>query len=366
MSRTIIHIVPGNAMGGAQRYALDVCRHFADAGCRVIALTRDAKAIDRQFELAAVPLRHAPLRDYPDFFSSLILKNIFLEEGRETESIVVHCHRYRDALTAILARKLARRPGIRIIMTRHVAAPAKKNWLRRFIYRQVDTHIFGSEFARNEFLAAWPHGRYPFDPARFLVAFDSRNIGINFSEEPSRGAITAMYHGTLRPGKGLQTLLHAFARLKDTRMRLKIIGTGDTDFIDSLRRLAITLGVMESIDWKFDPADPATFISSCHFGVLPSETPEACGMSNIEYMAAGRPQICSFNGPRGEYLTPGVEALAVEPGDVEALADAMRRLFDDRELRLKMGAAARKTFEQKLSWQIFINHINKAYGYGEN
>ncbi len=39
----IIHIVHGNSMGGAQRYALDICRHYVEAGSDVVALTRDAR-----------------------------------------------------------------------------------------------------------------------------------------------------------------------------------------------------------------------------------------------------------------------------------------------------------------------------------
>lgn len=346
-------------MGGAQRYALDICRHYVERGEDVIALTRDAKAVDSQFMAAGVPLRHAPLRDYPDVFSSIALRPL-LEEGPEGETIV-HVHRYRDALTAILARRLARRPDVRIIVTRHISGPGKDNHLRRFIYRHVDDHIFVSEFSRREFLATWPHGRYPLDTARLHVAYNSRNLAISPVAEPERGAITAMFHGTLRPGKGLDTLMRAMALLKDTRLRLRIAGTGDPDYCDTIRRLAISLGVMDQIDWSRNVDDPASLIPSCHFGVLPSSEPEAFGMANIEYMAAGRPQICTFNGAQPEYMTPGREAIGVPPTDPEALAQAMRTLYSDPELRRRMGLAAARQYADSLSWQHFINRINSIY-----
>lgn len=355
----IIHIVHGNAMGGAQRYALDICRHYASSGHDVMALTRDTKAIDSQFAGAGVPLLHAPLRDYPDVFSSLALRPLLVEGPRC--ATIVHVHRYRDALTAILARRLARRPDVRIIVTRHCSEPAKDNLLRRFIYHHVDAHIFVSEFSRREFLAAWPHGRYPLDTARLHVAFNSRNIQTGPVPEPERGAVTAMFHGTLREGKGLDTLIRAMAMLKDTRLRLRIAGTGDPDYCDSLRRLAISLGVMDSIDWTRNVADPASLIPSCHFGVLPSSAPEAFGMANIEYMAAGRAQICTFNGAQPEYLTPGVEALATPPSQPAPLAEAMRRLYADKELRLSLGHAAAERYSRSLDWSHFISRIHKIY-----
>ncbi|MEZ3519160.1 MAG: glycosyltransferase family 4 protein [Muribaculaceae bacterium] len=355
----IIHIVHGNSMGGAQRYALDICRHYVEAGSDVVALTRDAKAVDSQFAEAGVPLRHAPLRDYPDLFSSLALRPLI--EAGERGATVVHVHRYRDALTAILARRMAGRSDVRIIVTRHISEPAKDNMLRRFIYRHVDAHIFVSEFSRREFLSTWPHGRYPLDTARLYVAYNSRSNIPAPTAEPQRGAITAMYHGTLRHGKGLDTLIHAMTHLRDTRMRLRIAGTGDPDYADTLRRTAISLGVMDSIDWSRNPADPASLIPGCHFGVLPSSVPEAFGMANLEYMAAGRPQICTFNGAQGEYLTPGLEAIEVPTSDPRALAEAMRTLYADKELRQRMGEAAARRYAESLAWPHFIRRIENIY-----
>ncbi len=330
-------------------------------GFDVIAVTRDALAIDSQFRKAGVALLHAPLRDYPDFFSSLALKPA-LQSAPEDAPVIVHVHRYRDALTAIIARKMAKRHDVKIIISRHISEPAKNNWLRRFIYRQIDANIFGSEFSRSEFLSTWSTGRYPFDPARLYVARDSRNIQAHLIPEPEKGAVTAMYHGYLREGKGLQTLLKAMSLLKDTKLRLKIIGTGNPDFIDTLRSLAITLGIMDSIDWLRPSDDPIENIRDCHFGILPSESAEAGGMANIAYMACGRTQICTFNSAQREYLTPGVEALEAEPGNPESLARAMRRLYEDKDLRLKMAEAAFRKYEKNLAWHIFIKRISQIYG----
>ena len=49
------------------------------------------------------------------------------------------------------------------------------------------------------------------------------------------------------------------------------------------------------IDWHKHLDDPMALIPDCDFGVLPSLTEEAFGLANIEYMAYGRPQVCSSN-----------------------------------------------------------------------
>lgn len=358
----LIHIIASGSMGGKERYALDICTHFASAGHDVIALTRDAKAIDEPFARAGVSLRHAPLRDYPDFFSSVILSKMLKESP--VGDTIIHVHRYRDALTAIAARRLAGRPDVRIIASRHKSDPGKDNWLRRYIYRRIDAHIFVSEFSMRRFLSSWPEGRYPFDSRRLHVALNSRRVMPDRVPEPERGAVTAMYHGVLRQGKGLETIIRALHIIKGkgkVKVRLRIVGSGDSDFTDSLRSLATRCGVMDLIDWMRTTDDPAQLIATCHFGVLPSETPEAFGMANIEYMMAGRPQITTFNGAQGEYLTPGVEALAVEPGDAEGLAEAMSRLTSDGSLRREMGEAAAQNYDRLLAWPSYIATISDIY-----
>ncbi|MDE6295281.1 MAG: glycosyltransferase family 4 protein [Muribaculaceae bacterium] len=358
----LIHIIASSSMGGRERYALDICSHFADGGHEVIAVTRDAKAVDEQFASRGITLRHAPLRDYPDFFSSIILRNIINENP--DEPTVIHVHRYRDALTAITARHWAKRHDIRIIATRHKAAPGKNNWLRRLIYRNLDANIFVSDFSKRTFLSSWPDERLPFDSRRIFVALNSRQSQPERVPEPTRGAITALYHGLIKTGKGIETIIRALdiiKRQKRVRLRLRIAGSGETDYIDSIRHLALRHDVLDLIDWSRNIEDPATLVSKSHFGVLPADTPEAFGMSNIEYMMAGRPQITTFNGAQSEYLTPGIEALEVPPGDPEALADAMTRLASDPSLRQSLGEAAAHRYDTLLAWPEYISKISAIY-----
>ncbi len=359
----LIHIIGAGSIGGRERYALDICRHFARSGNEVIALTRDAKAIDDQFGRDGIKLRHAPLREYPDIFSALTLRKI-LDEAPDKET-VIHVHRYIDALSAIIARRLAKRPDVKIVATRHKAMPGKNNWLRRLIYRNVDAHIFVSRLTKDTFLSSWPDGRYPFDSRRLFVALNSRPDLPERLPAPSRGAITAMYHGIIRPGKGIETIIRALGiikRRKQVRLRLRIAGTGDTDYLDTLRHLAFREDVLDMIDWSRNIDDPSTLIANCHFGVLPSEIPEAAGMANIEYMMFGRPQITTFNGAQREYLTPGKEALPVEPGDADTLADQMTQLVSDPDLRTRMGEASADKYDSILAWPRYIKVISAIYG----
>jgi glycosyltransferase involved in cell wall biosynthesis len=66
----------------------------------------------------------------------------------------------------------------------------------------------------------------------------------------------------------------------------------------------------------------------------------------IEAMASGLPVISTRVGAIAEQVHDGVTGLLVAPGDVHALAAAVRQLASNRDLRLAMGAAARRSAER--------------------
>ncbi|MCM1153080.1 MAG: glycosyltransferase family 4 protein [Muribaculum sp.] len=360
---TLIHIAGGEIWGGPESYILDICRHFRSRKWKVRVLTRDIKEIDSRFAQAGISVRHAPLRRYPDIFSALIIRSMLRSVARGKG--IIHVHTHHDALTAILARRLARRPDIRIVFTRHKGLRGKDSRIRRYIYSRVDRLLFVSEFSRRRFLAAWPDGRYPFRTEDTMVCYNSVLLPEDHevAPEPERGPIVAMYLGVVKAGKGLEVLIDAMSLLKNVKVRLRIAGNGDPDYMDALRRRAQSRGVMDKIDWTRKIDNPLQLISESHFGVFPSIDPEAFGFNNLEFMACGRPQISTLTGGQAEFLTPLSDTLVVRPTDAASLADAIRQLAADPVMRRDMGLAARAAFEAKFSWSNFINRLQDAYAF---
>jgi glycosyltransferase involved in cell wall biosynthesis len=70
----------------------------------------------------------------------------------------------------------------------------------------------------------------------------------------------------------------------------------------------------------------------------------------FEYMAAGRAIVASDLPSTAEIVRAGETALLYPPGDVHALAGALRTLHDDPTLRERMGAAARAEAMTHYTW----------------
>ena len=356
---TLIHLVSSNRWGGAQKYAVDICSHFHKEGWDVTAITRDAKVVDDRFRKVGINLLHAPLRGFFDPASAFILARRLRQVGHNNGYI--HVHRYRDAFTALLAKRIAKRPDIRVISTRHTVRPGRNSWLFRRIYDKINAHIFVSRTAFERFKSPWPQ-RLPMRVSTVHIILNSVNTPYSLpTDPPEKGPIFALYIGPVVKGKGIETIIDALPSLRGLKLRLRICGTGNPDYLDELRRRAMARNVMEMIDWSRNEDKARDIISQSHFAVLPSVEREGFGLSNLLVMASGRPIICSPNGAQSEYLTDGETAIFVPPLSPSALADAMRTLATDNAMRTIIGNNAFKYYAKYLSWESFIPKLQKIY-----
>lgn len=357
----IIHIISSNRWGGAEQYALDICRHYRDTGANVIAITRDAKAVDSHFIRHHIPLLHAPLGGILE--PAPLWKMVKLMKSLDVNRTVFHFHRRRDALALITARRIAKRPDIRIVATHHTVDPRKKSWLYDRLYSEVDAHIFVSRTALSTFVSSGNKKRKHLIPdSRIHLLHNSLNLdNLVLSTEPRKGPIKVICHGAIVPGKGFETIIDAFSMLRDLKLRLRIAGNGNPDYIDTLRRRAIARSVMEAIDWISAPENIIELILDSHIGLQASGQREGFALENLRYMACGRPQVCVPNGAQSEYLTDGVTAVFAPPADATRLASAVRLLASDSALRQHMGREAYRQFHESMTWKNFVDTLNSIY-----
>ncbi len=79
---------------------------------------------------------------------------------------------------------------------------------------------------------------------------------------------------------------------------------------------------------------------------------EGFSLPAIEAMSCGIPLVATTGGALPEVVGPdGETALAVPPGDAEALAARLREALADPDLRARIGAAGRERVQSQWSWR---------------
>lgn len=140
--------------------------------------------------------------------------------------------------------------------------------------------------------------------------------------------------------KGLFTLLNALPRLSDLPVLLLVAGNDEKHSYESQIRNS-----MLSSRIRFLPSrgDVAFYYAAADVYVGPS-IEDTFAQPPAEAMACGLPVITTATNGTAEIMTQGVDGLILnEPDDATALASLMRRVYEDGELRQKLGENAART-----------------------
>lgn len=165
-------------------------------------------------------------------------------------------------------------------------------------------------------------------------------------DDPAR----ILYVGRLHSQKGLDVLLQAFHLLcqqaPGSNVRLQLVGDGPIR--EELASQAEQLGIAPRVDFHGKTDKVIAQLQRASIFVLPSR---AEGLSNalLEAMSCGLPVVVSNVPGNSDVVEHGVNGLLFTVNDPHSLAECMKTLLDKREVRRRLGEAARKGVEREYS-----------------
>ena len=171
---------------------------------------------------------------------------------------------------------------------------------------------------------------------------------------------------TLEEKYGIQYLVKAFAQLKDRNpdmnLKLRIGGKGSQE--DYLKGLCRDLKIYNDVTFLgfVNPDDVVKEFQNFDIAVFPSTLDsESFGVAAVEAESCGTPIVVSEVGGLMESTKPGITSLVAKKASVEDLRDKIDMLVKDKELRLKMGTAARKFVEDNYNLEDNFAYVDKLY-----
>ncbi len=165
--------------------------------------------------------------------------------------------------------------------------------------------------------------------------------------------------------KGYGLAIRAFKPFAEKHADAKMVIVGDGPDLARLQKLVRSLHLSDQVlfpGWMDRNALLAD-MCSCDVFIFPSLR-DGGGAVVVEAMAAGIPVVCMDLAGPSLHITEecGIKIPALSPDKtIELMAGALERLYQDKDLRLKMGQAGRLHAEQVYSWDHLGERLLRIY-----
>jgi glycosyltransferase involved in cell wall biosynthesis len=270
-----------------------------------------------------------------------------MEIFRKHEIDVVHSHEFTMAVYGTLA---TRRLGLPHLITLHGSQTMNKVLRRRIAVRWAMRNSAGTVAVSKATRVALvkelgvPEERFIVVPNGVPVRpGDPTRVRSEIGWTP--GELVLLAVGNLDRRKGHMFLLRALQQIRSSGStvpwRLVIAGGRGGEERGALEAYAQEQGFADRLNILTRREDIPDLQAMADIFVMPSLW-EGLPMAMLEAMIAGNPVVASRISGIPEAITHGEEGLLTEPGDVDGLAAALRRLLEDDAYRLKLARAARQ------------------------
>jgi glycosyltransferase involved in cell wall biosynthesis len=166
----------------------------------------------------------------------------------------------------------------------------------------------------------------------------------------------ALYLGKLAPNKGTSFLIDVIAR---ANLPWKLIVAGDGPDRAALEREARASGRPVEFTGWLDRDAATRLLAGAAMLIFPSRGPESLSRVLIEASALGVPIAAMDTGGTRDIIEPDVTGLLSSSPD--GLAEDVRRLAGDADLRARLGEAARRKVEREFDAPAVVERIERLY-----
>lgn len=375
----------GRDAGGMNVYVLQLSCALGDLGHEVDILTRldgdlpPFEQLHRNVRLVRLPAgapRPLPKDEIADYGSEFLraCRELILREGRGYD--LIHSHYWQSArVGAALAREL-RIPHVVMFHTLgevknrariSESEPRRRIRAERLIARRADAVVTASRHERallERYYGVLPQRVRTIPCGIDLERFSPRDPAEARERLGFPSAVPILlWVGRLEPLKGVDVLIEAFAQLsRPDALLLLVGGDGEADgYRRELEAIAERAGVRERVRFlgPVPHEELPWYYAAADICVVPSYY-ESFGLVAVEAMACGTPVVASRVGGLAETITDGVTGFLIPWRCPEPFAEKLEILLENRELRERFSAAARRAVEP-LRWSRIAAEVSHLY-----
>lgn len=343
------------ALGGTERIAVRLANKWTELGVEVVLFCGTARGPLRdllhpsvQVVAAAEPIGRG--RGATSLLGKAA-RDFFFDQP--VDAVFVPGNTHWPVVQPLSSLPAARRPRIIAQISAELAKPRRNRLQQRWFELRMRRRLHGADHlvgmcwdaARK---AARMTGRGDIAVIPLPALDDRRELALHQAAAAAGPLVFAA--SRLFPGKGVEHLVRAFARVRHPTARLVIAGSGPSE--PAVRKLVVELGLQARVELLGYVPDIRPWLDRASFFVMPSEH-EGYGAVIVEALAAGRPVLATACSPAVDELLGDADAgLVVPVRDVGALTRGLedmlaRPAVDPRALasrveRFRIGPVARR------------------------
>jgi phosphatidylinositol alpha-1,6-mannosyltransferase len=233
--------------------------------------------------------------------------------------------------------------------------------MSRWAYEQADAAICVSEYSRSNMLDSGIHPRQPLvitngaDEGKYYPLDDA---GAVFRDQLGLGDVPLLLTvGSVSERKGQEIVIRAMPHVLKLIPDAHYLMAGLPTIRPKLEALAGELGVRDRVHFlgRVDDAALLGAYNACDVFVMTSRHStegdfEGYGIAVVEAALCGKPAVVSDDSGLVEAVIDGETGYHAPIDDAEATAAALIELLQDRELRQRMGQAARGRALREQTW----------------
>lgn len=351
----VLHIIGGGEFGGAEQHLITLLRHINRQEFEIHVACLFAKPLAPLVVKEGFAVHVFPMASKFDLKPINGMASLIKKEGFD----IVHTHGVRANLVGRLASKKA---GVyRVVTTVHsVLAFDYKRRIDRWVNKLCEkaTRKITTSFVTVSKMLAVQLETEGIPTGKIVTIHNGLEIenynpelnGQPVKDEFKIDAKTVLMGivARLHPVKGHSYLLEATAQAVKKIPGLTLLIVGDGPLRAGLETMTRSLGIEDKVIFTGFRSDIPEIIAALDFLVLPSLS-EGLSLTVMEGMAMKKPVLATAVGGTPEIITSGVDGFLVPPGDVPALVQGIQDLAGNRDLADKLGAAARKTIEDRFT-----------------
>jgi len=340
----VLHIHSGNLYGGVETMMITLARyrHFSPAMEMHFALCFDGR-LSAELEAAGAPVhRLGNVRTSRPLSIWRVRQELNKLLTRQSFDVAI-CH---SCWTQPLFGPIVRAAKLPLIFWLHGEAKGR-HWLERWAkLTRPNFAICNSQFTAGTIDKLYPGVETtvfycPVAPPE-LIPTPSERRAVRAELNTPEDATVIIQVSRIEPLKGQSIHLRTLGLLRDLPNWVcwQVGGAQrprEQRYFAQLKSMAERLGIAERVRFLGQRFDVPQLLAAADVYCQPNTEPDAFGVAFIEAMHARLPVVTTAIGGACEIVEESCGILT-PPGDMQTLADALRRLIEDRDLRSRLSA----------------------------